>query len=71
VTECCASFIGVHFRPEKPILLPRYARWTIRLHALSYIPITLVKKEKEEEKECLAQNIKYLVDVLLILAINK
>lgn len=51
VTECCASFIGVHFRPEKPILLPRYARWTIRLHALSYVPITW---------QCSAQYIKYL-----------
>lgn len=35
VTECHASFIGVHFRPEKPILL-RDTRWMIRLHTLSY-----------------------------------
>lgn len=37
VTECRASFIGVHFRPEKPILLGD-TRWTIHLHTLSYVP---------------------------------
>ena len=37
VTECRASFIGVHFRPEKPILLGDTRR-TIHLHTLSYHP---------------------------------